>query len=68
MSDIDAILNNKLKINEEAILVGMNTNELVVKIRPEKNSSRTINDAVELYCHKHIKVVVKQLSRPIEIR
>ena len=46
----------------------MNTNELAVKIRPEKNSSRTINDAVELYCHKHIKVVVKQLSRPIETR
>ena len=32
----------------------MNTNELAVKIRPEKNSSRTINDAVELYCHKQI--------------
>ena len=44
--------------NEEAIfvsiLVVMNTNELVVKIRPEKISSRTVNDAVELYCHKHI--------------
>ena len=39
----------------------MNTNELAVKIRPEKNSSRTINDAVEivlsqtdfiLFCYK----------------
>ena len=46
----------------------MDTNELVLKIRPEKNSSRTVNDVVELYCHKHIKVVVKQLSRPIETR
>ena len=54
MRDIDAIFNNTYKINVEAILVVMNTTELVVKIRPEKNSSRTVNDAVELYCHKHI--------------